>query len=133
MPYDDVYSVSSIQSWLRLFSMECIFSTIFGLFCTFAIFRYSKTSMESGYRFHLLNICIWTLFCDLNISILTRFYPLTPVNGGCFLGELNKGLMKWMKMGAVLKITAVSCFGEFLTKVHVPALLAEQRMSLIFN
>jgi hypothetical protein len=95
-----------------IFNKQAVYSAICALFCIFLILRYSSKSMNMGYRFHLLNITVFTLFCDLNITILTRFIQLTPASGGCFIGELG-ALTTWMDVDSVAQILVVSFLGKF--------------------
>jgi hypothetical protein len=66
--------------------------------------------MEKGYRFHLLNMTIWILFCDLTLCVLIRPYPLLPLTGGCVVGELNGLLLSRMKMIDAIYTQLVSFF-----------------------
>jgi hypothetical protein len=92
-----------------IYNHEAAYSTSFALFCIFVIVRYSSRTMNSDYRFHLLNITVFTLICDLTITVLTRFYPLDPANGACFIGVLRR-LTKWMDGDVVARMIVVSCF-----------------------
>jgi hypothetical protein len=69
--------------------------------------------MESGYKFHLLNITFWTLFCDLVTSFVLTPYPLLPMNGGCLLGELPQFMAHRMQPELVSKFATVSKTQKF--------------------
>jgi hypothetical protein len=104
-----VFSPESIQFHRGIYNREATYSAIFALVCISLILRYSPQTMSKSYRFHLLNITIWTLFCDLNITVLTQFYQLWPANGACFIGQLG-WLTKWMEAGDVALFIIVSYF-----------------------
>jgi hypothetical protein len=106
----DAYTPSSLQSYIYMLNFDASISTVFGLFCIFVILRYSASTIENRFRFHLLNITAWILICDLTISILARPYPIFPVNGGCLIGEFTDWLKGWMKAKAVLQFEFVSDF-----------------------
>jgi hypothetical protein len=109
----DVLTPAQIEHvTIYFYNIAATFSTIFTLFCIFVILRYSSNAMNGGYRFHLLNITIFTLFCDLNITVLTRHISLSPANGECYTGKLLV-LTKWMDVGALMQLIIVSCFGMF--------------------
>jgi hypothetical protein len=108
MTYDDVYSPETIRDFNADNIHRALLSLIFGLFCIFLILRYSSKSMEASFRFHLLNITVWTLFTDLYITMLHRFYSVEPIYGGCFPGELAQFLARWMDPELAFAITLVS-------------------------
>lgn len=95
----DVYTPAAIQSYIFAYNIRAALIAIFGFFCIFAILRYSGRSMEKNYRFHLLNMTISILVGDLFMTVLCRPYPILPVSGGCFIGELNGILMGRVQPG----------------------------------
>lgn len=68
--------------------------------------------MENGYRFHLLNITVWTLACDLMLCLFTRPYPLFPMHGACYVGIMSRVLVEWMGVEAVTRLNFVSFYNE---------------------
>lgn len=105
----DVFTPLSIQSYINSYNLNAIFSTFFGLFCIFIILRYSNQSItETGYHFHLLNMAIWTLICDLSLAFLFQFYILLPLNGFCGVGKLKDLLTGWMETESIMKVHCVS-------------------------
>jgi hypothetical protein len=109
----DVLTPANIEAYIvYIYNGEATSSITFTLFCIFVILRYSPNTMNSGYRFHLLNITIFTLFCDLNITVLTRYIPLSPASGGCFIGEMHV-LTRWMDVQTLAQFIVVSYFGDF--------------------
>jgi hypothetical protein len=110
----DVLTPAQIEhDTIYFYNREATFSTIFTLFCIFVILRYSSNAMNGGYRFHLLNITIFTLLCDLDVTVLSRHIPLSPASGGCYTGKLFV-LTKWMDVKALAQFIVVSCLGAFL-------------------
>src|SRR4051794_37011554 len=63
-------------------------STFFGFLTILMICRYTTNSMIT-YKFHLLNMAINILLCDLTLSVLTIPHTIFPPNGE-FLGKLRK-------------------------------------------
>lgn len=116
MPNSDVYTSTSIHSLISLYTIDALFTVFFSFLCIFVIWRYSVNALETGYRFHLLNMAVWILVCDLTLSILARPYGLFPMNGACFLGELNRWLMgSGIQMELLTKFYIVS--GSFFTRL----------------
>jgi hypothetical protein len=111
----DVYSLENIDSYIFSSNLHACVSLFFGLFCIFVICRYSAKSMETGYRFHLLSITFWTLFCDLVTSFVLRPYPLLPMSGGCILGILPQFMAQRMQPELVSKLGLVSKIRIILT------------------
>jgi hypothetical protein len=112
MAYEGTYAPENVEYHVQGFYPNTFYSTMAALFCIFIILRYSSRTMGESYRFHLLNITIWTLFCDLNITLLTQFYSLNPVSGGCYPGVLPKLLMIFFRADTSAHLTTVSylCF-----------------------
>jgi hypothetical protein len=110
MTYDGHYTPEEIEEYHHKFYPNAFYSTTSALLCIFLILRYSSNSMKGSYRFHLLNITIWTLLSDLIITLLTQFYSLAPVNGGCYPGLLPTLLMKVFHVSTALHLTIVSYF-----------------------
>jgi hypothetical protein len=106
----EVYTPASIQSYINSCTSDALISTFFGLFCIFVILRYSSSTIDSEYHFHLLNITVWTLICDLITSISCRPYPIFPTNGVCGVGAFNEWAMTWMQVDVMLKLGVVSVF-----------------------
>jgi hypothetical protein len=103
----DVYTPSAVQAFIFSSNIRALITTFFGLF---SIFRYSDRFMESGYRFHLLNMAVWILICDLTILVLWRPYPLLPLNGGCFVGEVNGFLLSHIQVETASYVIIVSIY-----------------------
>jgi uncharacterized membrane protein len=109
MAYDHVYSAGHIRFHVEQFYEFATYSTVFALFCIFMVVRYSAQSIKGTYRFHLLNITVFTLLCDLSISLLTQTYAsLGPVNGICYPGILPKILGNWFQLDTAFRLTVVS-------------------------
>jgi hypothetical protein len=59
------------------------FSTFFGLLTVVLISRYTTHSMLS-YKFHLINMTVNILLCDLSIAVFSIPHTIFPANGGFF-------------------------------------------------
>jgi hypothetical protein len=104
----NVYTPASIQSYINSYNIDTLSSAIFGLFCIFVILRYSASTIENSFRFHLLNIAISILLSDLYVSVGFRPYSIFPVNGVCVIGAFNERLMRWMQADTMFTLELVS-------------------------
>lgn len=93
----DIFTPLSIQFYTSSFNAIALITTLFALFCVFSILRHSSKGLELGYRFHLLNITVWTLFCDLALCGLNQTYVLLPMHAACYIGKLNTLLLGPMR------------------------------------
>jgi hypothetical protein len=105
----DVYTQSDIQSYIFSANLRALITAFSGFFCIFAILRYSSKSMESGYRFHLLNMTCFILLSDLTILLLLKPQPVFPMHAVCFVGEINDVLLNRFGLSMMTKIELVSC------------------------
>lgn len=107
MSDQNVYSTEEINQFIFYYNIHAGISLFFGLFSIFAILRYTTHSSMNEYKFHLLNMAINILLCDMTLTILCRPYPLMPLPGGCMLGQFNLLLIKWLGVNGTMYAVTV--------------------------
>lgn len=79
-PNDDAMTQHEIYEYKWVSSLLGAITTFFGLLTIVMICRYTTQSMMS-YKFHLLNMSINILFCDLVLSVLAVPHTIFPATG----------------------------------------------------
>jgi hypothetical protein len=98
---------SAFQAYIFTANVHAIITSFFALFCIFVILHYSTKAIENEYRFHLINMAISILICDLSLCYIIRPIPQLPMNAMCYIGELNDYLLSRLDLQRVFDVEMV--------------------------